>query len=229
MLVRNRGVDHACPALQGILQTQTAPRRTQSLENAATHERGPRPFAVERKKLLDGKTIHERGRALFRAVVSKGGVGMWEQPPSAMSWLEEANFQMLHDHQCALVWVDACRHEKTFSKSWAIGCNSAKIQALEARRNHSYTHQSIAGAKEQGVHLSTLTAEYPPSLALQLAQVGVGRVSKTGSVRQAWPLHSEIARTISLAPGRLPTCDGAGMHSSADWCHPGPAPTASSG
>ena len=84
----------------------------------------------QRQKLLDSKTIHERGRALFRAVVSKGGVGIWEQPPSAMSWLEEAK---LRDHQCALVWVDACRHEKTFSKSWAFGCNSTKIQALEAR------------------------------------------------------------------------------------------------
>ena len=29
-----------------------------------------------RKKLLDSKTIHDRGRALFRAVVSKGGVGI---------------------------------------------------------------------------------------------------------------------------------------------------------
>ena len=40
---------------------------------------------TQRKKLLDSKTIHNRGRALFRAVVSKGGVGIWEQPPSAMS------------------------------------------------------------------------------------------------------------------------------------------------
>ena len=96
---------------------------------------------------LDSKTIHDRGRALFRAVVS-------EQPPSAMSWLEEANFQMLRDHQCALVWVDACRHNKAFSKSWAFGCNSSKIRALEARCNHSYKHQSIAGVKEQGVYPS---------------------------------------------------------------------------
>ena len=28
--------------------------------------------------------------------------------------------------------------QQTFSKSWAFGCNSAKIQALEARCNHSY-------------------------------------------------------------------------------------------
>ena len=99
-----------------------------------------------------------------------------------MSWLEEANFQMLRDHQCALVWVDACRHNKAFSKSQAFGCNSSKIQALEARCKHSHKHQSIAGVKEQGVYLSTLTAEYPFP--------GIGRVSKTGSFRQALPLHS---------------------------------------
>ena len=93
--------------------------------------------------------------------------------------------------------------------------NSSKIRALEARCNHSHKHQSIAGVKEQGVYLSTLTTEYPPSLALQLAQVGVGRVSKTGSFRQKLPLHSNFFRPIALAPCRLPTCDGAGMHSSA--------------
>ena len=118
--------------------------------------------------------------------------------------------------------VHACRHNKAFSKSWAFGCNRSKIRALEARCNHTYKHQSIAGVKEQGVYLSTLTAEYPPSLALQLAQVGIGRVSKTGSFRQALPLHSDFSRTITLAPCRLPTCDGAGMHSSADWCCPKP-------
>ena len=162
---------------------------------------------TQRKKLLDSKTI-----------VSKGGVGIWEQPPSAMSWLEEANFQMLRDHPCALVWVDACMHDKAFAKSWAFGSNSSKVQALQARCNHPHKHQSIAGVKEQGVYLSTLTAEYPPSLTLQLAQIGIGRVSKTGSFRLALPLHSNCPSTVTLAPCRLPTCDGAGMHSSADQC-----------
>ena len=166
---------------------------------------------TQRNKLLDSKTIHHRG-----------GVGIWEQPPSAMSWLEEANFQMLRDHQCALVWVDACMHDKAFAKSWAFGSDSSKVQALQARCNHPHKHQSIAGVKEQRVYLSTLTAEYPPSLALQLAQIGIGRVSKTGSFRLALPLHSNCPSIVTLAPCRLPTCDGAGTHSSADWCLPKP-------
>ena len=88
---------------------------------------------TQRKKLLDSKTIHHRGRALFRAVVSKGGVGI----------------------------CPGCTHDKAFAKSWAFGSNSPKVQALQARCNHSHKHQSIAGVKEQGVYLSTLTAEYP--------------------------------------------------------------------
>ena len=55
------------------------------------------------KRLQDSQATHERGRALFIAVVSKGGIGIWEQPPSAMSWLEEANFHTLRKHQCSLV------------------------------------------------------------------------------------------------------------------------------
>ena len=71
----------------------------------------------QRKKLLDSQTIHERGRASFRAVVSKGGVGIGKFPHAARPPMR-------------LVRVDACTHEKTFSKSWAFSCNSAKIQAL---------------------------------------------------------------------------------------------------
>ena len=124
---------------------------------------------------------------------------------------------MLRDHQSALVWVDACTHDKAFAKSWAFGSNSSKVQALQARCNHPHKHQSIAGVKEQGVYLSTLTAEYPPSLALQLAEIGKGRVSKTGSFRLALPLHSNCQSAL-----QAPHLDGAGMHSSADWCLPKP-------
>ena len=84
-------------------------------------------------------------------------------------------------------------------------CNSSKIRALKGRCNHSYKHQSIAGVKEQGVFLSTLTAEYPPSLALQLAQVGIGR-----SVKQA-PSDKHCHCTPNSP-----------LHSSADWCCPKP-------
>ena len=70
--------------------------------------------------------------------------------------------------------------------------------------------------KEQGVYLSTLTAEYPPSLALQLAQVGIGRVSKTGSFfRQALPKQKpQQSKNHASIPGsdKLPVnCTGQGF------------------
>ena len=132
----------------------------------------------QQKKLADIKATHERGRLLFTAVVLKGGLPIWEQPPLSMSWLEAANFHMLREHQCTLVWVDACQHGKTFTKSWAFGSNSPRITALMARCNHTFKHPSIAGIRENGVYLSSLTAEYPPSLARQLAAVGTGRMPR---------------------------------------------------
>ena len=153
------------------------------------------------KRLQDSQAIHERGRAL---VVSKGGVGIWEQPPSAMSWLEEANFHMLREHQCSLVWVDACQHGKTFAKSWAFGCNSPRIQALAARCSHTCKRTSIAGVVENGVFLSTLTAEYPETLARQLAAVGRKGVPNRG--REACAAASSAAQPRAVPTPCLRRC-----------------------
>ena len=179
MLVRNRGVDHACPALQGILQTQTAPRRPKALRTPQHMNGVPGLSPSQRKKLLDSKTIRYLGTAALRHVLARRGqFPDAARPPMRLGvgHFIKANGRFIKPRRALEVplqslgpRVDACRHEKTFSKSSAFGCNSAKIQALEARCNHSYKHQSIAGVKEQGVYLSTLTAEYPPSLALQLA------------------------------------------------------------
>ena len=144
--------------------------------------------------------------------------------PSQLKRLQDSQaiHHMLREHQCSLVWVDACQHGKTFAKSWAFGCNSPRIQALAARCSHTYKHTSIAGVVDHGVFLSTLTAEYPETLACQLAAVGAGRVSKTGGVKRALHLRSTFPAQPSLAPCRLPVCDGAGMHSTADWYCPNP-------
>ena len=111
-------------------------------KHSKAHERRARPVAltVEAKLFM-------RGAEPCSLQSSKGGVGIW------------ANFHMLCEHQCSLVWVDACQHGKTFAKSRAFGCNSPRIQALAARCSHTYKHTSIAGVVENGVFLSTLTAE----------------------------------------------------------------------
>ena len=67
------------------------------------------------KKVRDSHKIHRRGRALLHAVMCKGGVGVLEQPPSSLAWLESANFDLFKEFQGHLAWVDACRH----GKDWA--------------------------------------------------------------------------------------------------------------
>ena len=88
------------------------------------------------------------GRALF--AVSKGGVGVWEQPPSAMFWLEEANFQMLRDHRCTLLRVDACRFLQVMGFRLQRRKNPGPKPPLQSL---------IAGVKEQEVFPSTLHSE----------------------------------------------------------------------
>ena len=46
------------------------------------------------QKVRDSREIHRRGRALLHAVMCKGGVGVLEQPPSSLAWLETANFEL---------------------------------------------------------------------------------------------------------------------------------------
>ena len=46
------------------------------------------------QKVRDSREIHRSGRALLHAVMCKGGVGVLEQPPTSLTWLETANFEL---------------------------------------------------------------------------------------------------------------------------------------
>ena len=48
------------------------------------------------------------------------GVGVLEQPPSSLAWLETANFELFQEFQGHLAWVDACRHGKCFASNSAL-------------------------------------------------------------------------------------------------------------
>ena len=47
------------------------------------------------------------GHSLFLAICHKGGIGVYEQPPSAMSWLLPAMQHMLKEVRAHIAWVDA--------------------------------------------------------------------------------------------------------------------------
>ena len=172
------------------------------------------------KKVRDSREIHRRGRALLHAVMCKGGVGVFEQPPSSLAWLETANFDLFTEFQGHLAWVDACRHGKDWAKSWCFASNSARIGRLAALCNHNIAHQSIAGVKDaSGEYLSTTTAEYPATLAKEIIDSVSYRVTRHSTSPRPLPLGQPAIPSLPVGPC-LRMCDGAGHYSSADHSIP---------
>ena len=135
-----------------------------------------------------------------------------------MAWLEPENFQCLKAFHGHLAWVHACYHGMPFAKSWCFASNNPCIQHAAARCNHPSKHASIAGVRSSsGQFLSTLTAEYPATLAASLVTHCAFKVRRDPLVRE---LKKPCLR--SLHPDRLKVCDGAGMRSTADHSVPQP-------
>ena len=169
----------------------------------------------EASRVAQSREIHRRSRELFKAVATQGGVAVFEQPPSSMAWLEPENFQCLKAFHGHLAWVDACQHGMSFAKSWCFASNNPCIQHVAARCNHPQKHASIAGVRStSGQFLSTLTAEYPATLAASLVTHCAFKVRRD-------PLAHELQKP-GIHPNRLKICDGAGMRSTADHSIPQP-------
>ena len=94
----------------------------------------------------------------------------------------------------------------------------ACVQHMASRCTHQQKHASIAGVQaSSGQYLSTLTAEYPASLAASLIKHCAFKVSTQPEIRRL-----SKPSPLSLHPVRLRVCDGAGMHSTADHSIPQP-------
>ena len=180
----------------------------------------PNLTPTQLQKVRDSKEIHRRGRAILYAVMSRGGIGVLEQPPGSLAWLEPENHSLFKTFQGHLAWADACKYGKNWAKAWCFASNSPRIGRLAALCNHNIQHESIAGVKNsKGEYLSTLTAEYPPLLAQQIIQSVSHRVSRISGECRPLPLQGTSSFRAPLGP-RLKMCDGAGNFSSADHSLP---------
>ena len=142
--------------------------------------------------------------------MSRGGIGVLEQPPGSLAWLEPENHSLFKTFQGHLAWADACKYGKNWAKAWCFASNSPRIGRLAALCNHNIQHESIAGVKNaKGEYLSTLTAEYPPLLAQQIIQSVSHRVSRISGECRPLPLQGTSSFRAPLGP-RLKMCDGAG-------------------
>ena len=133
-------------------------------------------------------------------------MAVFEQPPSSMARLEPENFQRLKTFHGHLARVDACQTNMPFAKSWCFACNNPCVQHVAARCNHPTKHVSVAGVRNSsGQFLSTLTAEYPASLAASLVTHCAFKVRRD-------PLLRKLRKPsiLTLRPNRPKVCDGAG-------------------
>ena len=124
----------------------------------------------EQARVDASAAIHARSRMVLRGVLQAAGQAGFEQPPSAMSWYQSDNGDLLREMAAHCTWVASCAHGWDLYKSWAFCASFQEISNIARTCNHPMgSHKSIAGAQSDGVYLSQLTAEYPASLAKQLA------------------------------------------------------------
>ena len=179
---------------------------------------GRQDLTVEEwNRLQTEEEIHSRGRTILQAAHNKGALVGWETPPTAMTLLLTENTDMLRDWNATCSHVAACQWGMPLAKSWLMCANDAEISSLAGRCQCSSPHPSFAGIKTaQGGYLSAQTAEYPPSLAMAVAQIMTKRCSTSNQLLSA----SQGFFRNHPQPSRKMINDGGGLPSSADWSVP---------
>ena len=143
-----------------------------------------------------------------------------EQPPSALSWLQDDNIALLREWSARCSHVAACHRGMDYDKSWAFCASFQSVARLScACRRKPGAHQSIAGVQVGDKFLSSLTAEYPASLAAALASLVRPFLSSQGHVSASVSVLAGLL-TEDFVPRRLRLCDGGGVRSNADHSIP---------
>ena len=144
-----------------------------------------------------------------------------EQPPSAMSWLEDCVVQFLKLISVWCVVMAACAYDADWYKSWMFASSFEAISSLGALCDHPpNSHQSIRGTRaDSGEFLSRQTACYPAALASKFAQIVIPLFSRTSHDWQ-WKDRYSLLPIKGRYDPPLGQEDGAGIFSSPDWSLP---------
>ena len=167
---------------------------------------GPGPKALRTPDSLQGvpglnsyelQQVQESYLMLSRCIIcltlifQAGGHVHLEQPPSAMSWLEDCVIQFLKLISAWCVVIAACAYGKDWSKSWMFASSLQAISDLGAVCPHPpNTHLQIRGRHPtSGELLSRQTACYPDALAKKFAKIMTCFNLLTGFYFMAGSLH----------------------------------------
>ena len=149
---------------------------------------GPGPKALRTPDALqeapglnsqDLQKVQESYLMLSRCIIcltlifQAGGHVHLEQPPSAMSWLEDCVTQFLKLISAWCIFISACAYGKDWYKTWMFASSLADLSVLGALcQHHPNSHLSIRGLHStSGELLSRQTACYPEALAVKFAKI----------------------------------------------------------
>ena len=193
----------------------------------------PGPKALRTPEALDGVPglnsmellqVQESFMMLFRTITcltlifQAGGHAHLEQPPSAMSWLEECvkSFLVLISAWCTV--ISACEYGRNWYKQWMFASSWQQISTLGCLCSHLYgSHTSLVGTRsESGEFLSRQTACYPPALAEAFANL-VSPLVNQHSKDFKWDDIAQIPPRKDIFEPPFGQEDGGGLHSNPDW------------
>ena len=162
-------------------------------------------------------TVHDRARLLLSAVGRSNGLLVLENPASSMTWLDGLTCKWVHSVAPFAAHAGACRFGTDWAKTWFFVSNKIQILNLALSCNHApNSHESVVGVKlPDGSYKSRLTAEYPPDLAVALAEVIKEFTTCSGQVcpLSTWKSHLPTKLTWPEVCHRIE--DGGGIPSSA--------------
>ena len=157
---------------------------------------------------------------MLRTAKEAGSQTGMEQPPSSLAWRQEDNTTLLCEVAAHCAHVATCAHGMDFYKSWALCASFPSIAQLACTCTHAPgIHKTIAGLKQGNLYVSSLTAEYPSSLATQLAALMAPFCSRRGFKRYSIRDFADLLPE-PIVHRRPPVCDGASMRSTADHSSP---------
>ena len=202
-----------CKEFSRLKLRQPGPK---ALRTPSHMDRVPGLTEQEQRRVDESTAVHDRSRQVLRAAFDSSAQRGFEQPPSAMSWLQPDNIQLLRDMAAHCAYVPACAHGMNYYKSWACCATFPSIARLGGTCQHPPgSHHVVAGAKIDGQYVSSFTAEFPESLATALATCMAPFVS--GICHRNVPI-SHFANLLPepIVHRRPAICDGAGLNSAAD-------------
>ena len=170
----------------------------------------------------ESSLLHDRARELLLRVAVNGGLILFENPPSSLTFHDPLMKSWLRSVAPYISQVAACSHGLHLRKRWAFACNKPEIMSLASVCEHAADyHESHLGERlPDGTFYSRLTAEYPPSLACALAAIIRPYVTAQGHCvpLESWRSLLPVCSPFPCLPHRVE--DGAGIHSSAAWFCP---------